>query len=48
VRSERVASDRELAAVLTGDLEFDVPGLTVPAVARRASRGYWSIARRLA
>jgi GT2 family glycosyltransferase len=48
VRSERVLSDRQLAGVLTGDLEFDVPGLTVPAVARRASRGYWSIARRLA
>ena len=48
VRSERVVSDRELARVLTGDLDVDVPGLTVPALARRASRGYWSIARRLA
>ena len=48
VRSERVVSDRELARVLTGDLAFDLPGLTVPALARRTSRGYWSIARRLA
>ena len=28
VRSERVVSDRELARVLTGDLDFDLPGLT--------------------
>jgi len=48
VRSERVISDHELARVLTGDLDVDVPGVTVPALARRASRGYWSIARRLA
>lgn len=48
VRSERVVSDRELARVLTGDLDIDLPGLTVPLLARRASRGYWSIARRLA
>jgi GT2 family glycosyltransferase len=48
VRAERVVSDRELARVLTGDLAFDLPGLTVPAPARRISRGYWSIARRLA
>ncbi|MDQ4051585.1 MAG: glycosyltransferase family 2 protein [Actinomycetota bacterium] len=48
VRSERLVSDHELARVLTGDLDVDVPGLTVPALARRASRGYWSIARRLA
>jgi GT2 family glycosyltransferase len=48
VRSERVVSDRELARVLTGDLDVDVPGLTVPDLARRTSRGYWSIARRLA
>jgi GT2 family glycosyltransferase len=48
VRSARVVPDRELARVLTGDLDVDVPGLTVPGLARRASRGYWSIARRLA
>ena len=48
VRSERVVSDRDLARVLTGDLDFDLPGLTVPVLARRTSRGYWSIARRLA
>ncbi len=48
VRSERLVSDHELARVLTGDLDVDVPGLTVPALAQRASRGYWSIARRLA
>ncbi len=48
VRSERVVPDRELARVLTGDLDFDLPGMSVPALARRASRGYWSIARRLA
>ena len=48
VRSERVVSDREFAGVLTGDLDFDLPGLRVPALARRGSRGYWSIARRLA
>lgn len=48
VRCERVVGDRELARVLTGDLDIALPGLTVPAVARRASRGYWSIARRLA
>jgi hypothetical protein len=48
VRSERVVSDRELARVLTGDLDFDLPGMSVPSLARRTSRGYWSIARRLA
>ena len=48
VRSQRVVSDRELAVVLTGDLDFELPGMAVPSLARRASRGYWSIARRLA
>ncbi len=48
VRSERVVSDRDLAKVLTGDLDFDLPGMSVPTLARRTSRGYWSIARRLA
>jgi GT2 family glycosyltransferase len=48
VRGERVVSDRALARVLTGDLDIDVPGLTVPTLARRMSRGYWSIARRMA
>ena len=48
VRSERVADDAVLARVLTGDLDIEVPGMTVPPIARRLSRGYWSIARRLA
>ncbi len=48
VRSERVVSDRELARLLTGDLDFDLPGMSVPAMARRTSRGYWAIARHLA
>ena len=48
VRSERVVRDREFARVLTGDLDFDLPGMSVPSLARRTSRGYWSIARRLA
>ncbi|WP_232679436.1 glycosyltransferase family 2 protein [Nocardioides sp. R-C-SC26] len=39
--------DREVARLLTGDLDPRVPGLQVPAPARAVSRGYWSIARRL-
>jgi GT2 family glycosyltransferase len=47
VRAARVVPDRQLAALLTGDLDPAVPGLAVPGPARAASRTYWSLARRL-
>lgn len=48
VRGQRVVPDAVWARVLTGDLDLAVPGLTVPSPARRLSRTYWALARRLA
>ncbi|GAA4676510.1 hypothetical protein GCM10023226_12160 [Nocardioides nanhaiensis] len=48
VRGQRVVPDATWSRVLTGDLDLAVPGLTVPGPARRLSRTYWALARRLA
>ena len=46
VQAARTVPDRELARLLTGDVEPGVPGLAAPAVLRRVSRVYWTVVRR--
>ncbi len=46
VQAARTLPDRDLAHLLTGDVEPGVPALAAPAVLRRLSRVYWTVVRR--